>query len=623
VHFASLESARRAAVDALRRFPFPLACAWAAGAISCALVAHAHDHRGWIGALLAASLGIPFGIALTLLAERLETPAAPRTAARVALFGLGLAAVALFALLSPHWTTEIEARRFVQFALFAHALVAFLPYMVVREPNGFWQFNRTMLERLIVASVFAGVLQVGLQGALFALKPLFGFAVPPKVYAYLAISVGFVFHPWFFLAGIPRDLGELESRRDYPAVIRIFAQFILVPLVAIYQILLTAYLARVIVTQQWPSGLIGWLVSAEAGAGLLAILLVHPVREQNENRWVRTFARVFFVALIPSIVMLALAIAKRVGQYGVTEDRYFVTVLTAWLAGISVYFIARRDGDIRWIPVTLAALALLTAAGPWGAYAVSRASQLGRLQGLLRANGMLVDGSVRPATGSIPFAASKDLSTTLGYLLSVQGDGGVKPLLATELAALDASVKLPHLEDASSRARRLARQLNFGYVESWERQTHGEFTYSTSYSERPEADWIGGFDYHVRVNFTLPQAFTISGRAFELRAASAPARIVLLAPPDTLGAFPLDSLIAAGHFGPARSAHPTEVSLDLEGGAARGRLDVTQSTGSDSPELRVTNLVADLFFTPPAAPAAAAQDSTAAQDSSAVSGAAH
>jgi len=65
------------------------------------------------------------------------------------------------------------------------------------------------------------------------------------------------------------------------------------------------------------------------------------------------------------------------------------------------------------------------------------------------------------------------------------------------------------------------------------------------------------------------------------------------------------------------------VSLDLEGGAARGRLDVTQSTGSDSPELRVTNLVADLFFTPPAAPAAAAQDSTAAQDSSAVSGAAH
>ena len=51
-----------------------------------------------------------------------------------------------------------------------------------------------------------------------------------------------MFHPWFFLAGIPRDLAALEARRDYPATVSIFARFILVPLVLGAIGLLAAYL---------------------------------------------------------------------------------------------------------------------------------------------------------------------------------------------------------------------------------------------------------------------------------------------------------------------------------------------------------------------------------------------
>src|SRR5262249_21163553 len=158
----------------------------------------------------------------------------------------------LIAVLWPHWSEAIQIRRYVQLSLLVHALVAFLPYLIVREPNGFWQYNRVLLVRFVVATIFSSVLLTGLQGALFALKPLFNIAVSPKVFFDLTTTIYFVFHPWFFLAGIPRDLSTLEQRTDYPTVIKVFAQFILVPLVAVYQALLTAYLVKVIVTQQWP-----------------------------------------------------------------------------------------------------------------------------------------------------------------------------------------------------------------------------------------------------------------------------------------------------------------------------------------------------------------------------------
>ena len=55
--------------------------------------------------------------------------------------------------------------------------------------------------------------------------------------------------------------------------------------------------------------------------------------------------------------MLLLAIGKRIQQYGVTEDRYFLVALALWLSGIALFFIVRRNGDIRVIPATLCVLA--------------------------------------------------------------------------------------------------------------------------------------------------------------------------------------------------------------------------------------------------------------------------
>src|SRR5262249_46851893 len=157
----------------------------------------------------------------------------------------------------------------------------------------------------------------------------------------------------------------------------------LVPLVSVYLVILTVYLGKVLITRDWPSGWIGWLVSGVGTAGILTLLLVHPVAQDPAEKWVAAFARSFWLAVLPAIVMLWLAIWQRVRQYGITEPRYFLVVLSLWLAGLAVYYSITRSRQIRTIPASLGAVALLTFAGPWGAYSVSVGSQVGRLRALL------------------------------------------------------------------------------------------------------------------------------------------------------------------------------------------------------------------------------------------------
>lgn len=605
MRFASLESVRQSAVAAIRRFPVPLICAWGAGGIIDALIVAEGTHHRAFAAALALTLGIPVCFAIALLGER----AAPdRSAVARLLPQVGaLVVLAALAWVWPHWSGEVQWRRYAQLSLLAHALVAFLPYLVVREPNGFWQYNRTMLERFVLASVFSVVLLAGLEGALASLRPLFGIQVSGKAFALVSTRVWFVFHPWFFFAGVPRDLGSLEARRDYPAVVRVFAQFILVPLVAIYQALLSAYLFKVVVTGKWPSGLIGWLVSAEAVAGILAILLVHPVRERVENLWVRTFARGFYLALVPSIAMLAVSIAKRVSQYGVTEDRYFVIALTAWLGAISLYFIVRRDGDIRWIPITLAALALVTFGGPWSAYDVSLASQRTRLVRLLEAHGMWKDGSVaRPARG-LTFEARRELSSVLVYLLGRHGGAAVRPELGAVLAAADSAFTDPERQSGAIRAQQVATRLGFTLVNPWDAATDsgGAFSWTQPWSEVREATPVDGFEYHARVD-GIQMAFRAGSRSLVFWCDPSGRRMILAddlghrsgipptTPVDTLATAPLAPLIAA-----TREPRPADAPLprvSLMGPGARGTLQVTVLSGSERPEFRVYGLTGDLFF---------------------------
>jgi hypothetical protein len=100
------------------------------------------------------------------------------------------------------------------------------------------------------------------------------------------------------------------------------------------------------------------------------------------------------------IVLLFIAIGRRINDYGITTERYMVASLGVWLAAITLYFIVAKKKNIILIPVSLAVMFFFTSFGPWGAFKVSERNQIKRLEKLLLQYEVLENNKVVKITES-------------------------------------------------------------------------------------------------------------------------------------------------------------------------------------------------------------------------------
>jgi uncharacterized protein DUF4153 len=475
MRFPSIETAAREARATLVRFPLSI-LSGLTGMLMVIRMVDSHN-QDWQPRLLATSvMGLALFTASVTTAERRGIASGTRWAVNLAI----LLALALIFRASLGWTDRMASLRFVQLVLIAHLLVAVGPYAggrgdAGRRLEGFWQYNRFLFLRYLVAAFYAAVLWIGLSVALAAIDKLFGVSVRGETYARLWAVMALGFHPWFFLAGVPRDFAGLDTLDDYPVGLKVFTQFVLMPLVAVYLAILTAYLGKIIITRTWPSGWIGYLVSSISLAGVLALLLVHPIRERADSRWVNWYGRWWFVAILPSLVMLVMAVGQRLGQYGVTEPRYFLLVLALWMVGLSLYYGVTASRNIKLIPISLAAVSLLTTVGPWGAYAVSERSQVARFDRILEANHMGRTGVAGRAPAAVSFKDRRELSATLRYLDDTRGAAAVAAVLSLPPDTIAAWKKDTNRWNGNDLiAGHAMDHLGLAYVNRWEQAAREE-----------------------------------------------------------------------------------------------------------------------------------------------------
>ena len=488
----SLDHIVTSALTSAARFPFVIGAA-ILGTIAALGSSGSGPGTEFTRLLLTAMLGIPLLLSLTLVAERSGRPSG-----KWMFPAAGISMLAAFWWFWSGWSSPVQALRYVQLALAFHLFVAFAPYVASTGPNGFWQYNKILFIRFLTALLYSSVLYAGLAIALAAIDKLFGAGIAPKSYLRLWIVIAFLFNTWFFLAGIPDDLAALDERDDYPAGLRIFAQNVLVPIVLLYLTILTAYLAKVLFTRQWPNGWIGYLVSSVAVLGLLAWLLVYPLEEREEHAWVKAFTRGLYLALMPAIVMLWFAIYKRVAEYGVTEPRYFLIVLSGWLAGISLWYTVTRSRNIKLIPASLCAVALLTFAGPAGAYAVSARSQTNRLDAILSRNGILRDGRLHLAGTAVSLADRREISGTLRYLLESHGVPAIGAWLPDSLRKSNGTISGGY--GAESSAKTIMAAMGLEFLAPGSAAAGGEY-FSVAIQSPRDAISIEGFTYAVRMPY--------------------------------------------------------------------------------------------------------------------------
>ncbi|MFD2143966.1 DUF4153 domain-containing protein [Mucilaginibacter antarcticus] len=201
-----------------------------------------------------------------------------------------------------------------------------------------------------------------------AVNLLFNVKFEFDTFAILWIWIVGMFSTTFFLTGVPGNFAALNKDNSYPNGLKVFTQYVLIPLATIYLAILLAYEAKILIQWNLPKGFVSYLILGYAVFGILSLLLVYPIREQEENKWLKSFARNFYLLLLPLLILLFVAVGTRVFEYGITEQRYFLIALALWLLFISIYFLLFKTQNIKVIPISLCLVTLITIYGPQGRF---------------------------------------------------------------------------------------------------------------------------------------------------------------------------------------------------------------------------------------------------------------
>jgi hypothetical protein len=492
-----LPSVQQILQDAIRtflRFPFVLINA-ALGTIAAVILI---DHEGpsqatvLFNILLAAILGIPLLTGLALFAEKKKWGRGLAIALQI----VGIALLVGYAYTVPSDLADapaIHVIRMIMIAVALHLFVAFAPFSQSGEINGFWHYNKILLLRLIITAVYTVVLYAGLALALAALDNLFGMNVPGKRYAELWIILLGLFNTWSFLAGIPEDLKPLEGSTDYPKGIKIFAQYILFPLVLIYLVILYAYMAKILIAWDWPQGWVSRLILGFATTSIFSLLLLHPIREKAGNIWIKKASRWLYVLMIPLVIMLLLALWRRISEYGMTESRYIAVTLGIWLGIIVAYFILSRTKSIKMIPVSLCISAFFISFGPWGTFSVSENSQVDRLHDLLTKNNVLVENRIQKAQVTVPQDDVRQISSIIAYLHDIHGYEKIQPWFQESLKDDPSGSRLKPKKPAL-----VTEMMGIEYLNVWFTAGDNEIFFRSNRSDNLD---IQGYDQMIREKY--------------------------------------------------------------------------------------------------------------------------
>ncbi|WP_316353332.1 DUF4153 domain-containing protein [Candidatus Trichorickettsia mobilis] len=293
--------------------------------------------------------------------------------------------IPIFLLISWYLSTKsiLKPDFIFYFALILFLLIFVSPFLFKKTDNEIvWSFNYHVYFNLIFTIFVAIVLFLGISFIALTLTTLFNIKINVEFYFGSWIVVSSLFAPIFALSNFTTDCFK---KLDYlPLGLKIMMSYICVPLSIIYLIILYIYTIKIIVNWQLPHGGIVYLVSGFAFLAISSFVASYPIINQGKNI-ISCFYRYFFQLMIAPLVLMAIAIAARINQYGFTEARYMVLIWLIWLVSAIILGLANsRTNTINNMYKVAIILLLITLFGPLRAENIASYSQFNRLSQLLK-----------------------------------------------------------------------------------------------------------------------------------------------------------------------------------------------------------------------------------------------
>ena len=265
--------------------------------------------------------------------------------------------------------------RFFLYSIAGHLFVLFAPFLFKWDKAAYWNYLKSAGFAIVRSGIFSGVLYLGLVVALLAVDALFDIRIDSDLYFQLFIFCLGIVNTWIYLSDFPKNIHQ-QTEIHFNKALEVFVKHILIPLVILYIIILYAYGFKILIQWELPKGWVSYLVTALALLGFIIQVITNPIQKKVNSWTINQFYPWFYRFLLPLIVLLFVAITRRVSDYGITENRYFVFVIAFWILGMTLFLLFSKKKSLIILPLSLFVLAILSSFGFWGASSISQKSQI-------------------------------------------------------------------------------------------------------------------------------------------------------------------------------------------------------------------------------------------------------
>lgn len=301
----------------------------------------------------------------------------------------------------------------------------------------FWNFSFNLFITIVSSLVVCGILTLGIVLFLQSLDWLFGMDVEQLFADVPAVCMVWL-APVLAMSQIPAGTDKYDHEVvSYSGFIKGVAQYLFIPLLLLYMATLYVYAAKILFTWQLPVGWVCYLVSASMLGLVLLIFITYPLQLGQGNSIFKRLLRWLPLAMLPLLVLMSVAIGRRLSDYGITVSRLYVLVFNIWCYVVCIGLLITRNRRLWWVPASFAVVLFLISVGPQAIPSMTQRQLKSEARKAFTASGI----NQLPLSGeqyeqwikSVDKKVAKSIDAKLHYLQSDYGYNSITDLVGKDV----------------------------------------------------------------------------------------------------------------------------------------------------------------------------------------------
>ncbi len=246
----------------------------------------------------------------------------------------------------------------------------FLPFFRERNDLASWNLTLRMTCFAALCPLVCGIVSLGLYLLLNSLDWLFGISVDHRWNGSLTAVLMIFVAGALWMSRLPKGEEKFNRLALTSKFLTGMVRYLFLPLVLGYLLALYGYGAKILLNMELPKGGVCLLIIVLMIGCLGIELLLYPLQRKagaeggKTHAFERWLVRWLPIIILPLLVLMSVAIGRRLYDYGITEDRLYVLTLNLWFYAVCLGLFITRARRIHWVSLSFGLLFLLTSALP-------------------------------------------------------------------------------------------------------------------------------------------------------------------------------------------------------------------------------------------------------------------